>query len=93
MSRYADRQVFFNNEEIYAKKAKERGIKGFVHYNSPSINKITSEDLASLVVQGHIWAEGDRYYKLAHQHYGFLSFDRSLYSFPCVVRHYQQQLI
>jgi len=70
MSRYTDRQVFFNNEEIYAKKAKERGIKGFVHYNSPSINKITSEDLASLVIQGHVWAEGDRYYKLAHQHYG-----------------------
>ena len=31
MSRYVDRKIFFNKEEIYAKKAKERGIKGFLH--------------------------------------------------------------
>jgi hypothetical protein len=70
MSRYIDRRVFFNNEEIYAKKAKERGIKGFFHYNSPVMNKLTSEDLSALVIQGHVWAEGDRYYKLAQEHYG-----------------------
>lgn len=70
MSRYVDRKIFFNREELYSKKAKERGIKGFLHYNSPSINTITNEDLASLVIEGHVWAEGDRYYKLAHEYYG-----------------------
>jgi len=64
------KKVFFNNHELYAKKAKERGISGFNHYGFPEFYQMNAEDVSELTTIGHIWTVGDRYYKLSQQFYG-----------------------
>ncbi len=69
-SRYTDRRVFKNNNNMYYNLLEERGLKHVVQYGSPSMRKLTPAQRAQLVATEHIWTMGDRYYKLAQKHYG-----------------------
>ena len=69
-SRNNSRKTFFNRNSLYAKKAEERGINGFLHFASPKFHQLTLDEVASLTTIGHLWTQGDRYYKLAYEHYG-----------------------
>ena len=69
-NRHENREVFYNDLSLYAKKAKKRGQNAFVHYSTPEFYELTEEDKRTLSVVPHIWTEGDRYYKLSYEHYG-----------------------
>ena len=68
--RYDSKVPFANRHLFYEKKAKDRGKKFFRHYGSPNMHKLTEEELEDITVLSHVWAQGDRYFKLSYEHYG-----------------------
>jgi len=70
MSRYDDREQFDNSEEAYAKQLEARGKKFIRHYSTPEYSNPSVQVYRGLTLIRHVWAVGDRFYKLAHKHYG-----------------------
>ena len=70
MSRYFGRTKFFNNKRMYENTFQERGVEGIQQYTTPNLKHITKDQIASLTVISHVWKTGDRFFKLAHDHYG-----------------------
>ncbi len=70
MSRYSGKDVILNNEEFYRSLFDSRGVKNIKHFSTPKLKHVTKKQIASLNTIGHVWKTGDRYYKLAHDHYG-----------------------
>tara|TARA_R100000152_G_C6770887_1_gene197224 strand:+ start:1617 stop:1958 length:342 start_codon:yes stop_codon:yes gene_type:complete len=70
ISRFSERFVRFNDEAIYEKTFKERGVRHISHYATAEFPEITPEQIEALSLREHIWKQGDRFYKLAHEHYG-----------------------
>jgi len=72
MSRYNSRNVLFNDQKIYEEFFKDRNIKAkFIqHFESPSMRHPTVEEIADMTLKTHMWTTGDRYFKLANEHYG-----------------------
>ena len=70
MSRYFGRETFFNSDEFYESTFDERAVSGVKQYATPVLQHITKKQISSLRTIGHVWVTGDRYYKLAHDHYG-----------------------
>ena len=69
-SRYDGRQIGLNDSEQYQKIFKEKGIKFVRQYFSPHFKHPSAEQVATLLLVGHVWSIGDRFYKLAFKHYG-----------------------
>jgi len=69
-SRYNGRQIGINNLEQYKQIFKEKGVSFIRQYFSPNLKHPSVKDAISLRRVGHIWALGDRFYKLAYEHYG-----------------------
>lgn len=70
MSRYFGRTKFFNQEDLYEDTFSERDVEGVRQYTTPNLKHINAKQIASLTVINHVWKTGDRFYKLAHDHYG-----------------------
>ena len=70
MSRYFGRNKFFNQKELYEDMFAERNVNGIRQYTTPKLRHITKKQIASLTVVSHIWKAGDRFFKLAYDHYG-----------------------
>ena len=69
--RNTQRKKVKNNSETYKKKTEGRGYPtGIVHFATPTLRHPTVSEMARLTRQQHVWKLGDRYYKLAHKHYG-----------------------
>jgi nucleoid-associated protein YgaU len=68
--RYATRRTFVNKNESYREFLKDRGLREFRQFDSPDMKYPSVIQMASLTTVKHIWKMGDRYFKLAHQHYG-----------------------
>ena len=68
-SRYDNRIVFKNENEHYKKFFKERSVLLIRHYNTPRISYPSQKQINNLSVVQHVWAVGDRYYKLASNYY------------------------
>ena len=60
----------FNQKEFYEDVLEDRGVTGIKQYTTPNLKHINEKQIASLTVINHVWKTGDRYYKLAHAHYG-----------------------
>jgi hypothetical protein len=69
-NRYDNRIIFRNDNELYENIIKPRGVDSIRHYGSPYLHYPDQRALRSITQLHHIWAVGDRYYKLAHQYYG-----------------------
>jgi len=69
-SRYDERAVRFNDEELYKKTFKKRGLKHISHYTTPNFPTMTAEQVGNLSLIEHTWRLGDKFYKLAYKHYG-----------------------
>jgi hypothetical protein len=69
-SRYENREILVNNNKMYSKKLKDRGISLVRQFGTPAIKKVTSAEWSRIQALPHVWRLGDRYYKLAHQFYG-----------------------
>jgi len=69
-SRYINRNIVRNNNELYKKVLEDRNIKYIRQYQSPTLAYPTANEMRRVQKVGHIWTRGDRFYKLAHKHYG-----------------------
>jgi hypothetical protein len=63
-----------NDSEYYKELYERRGLKKITHYPTARLSHPTVSDRANINTVGHIWAYGDRFYKLAHQYYGDVNF-------------------
>ena len=70
MSRYFGREIFFNSNDFYENIFEDREVNGIEQYSTPVLQHITKEQISSLRTISHVWTTGDRYYKLAFDHYG-----------------------
>ena len=70
MSRYTNRSIFRNDNDLYEEFCEERDVKYFRQYATPNLVYPTAIDMRDLKTIPHIWKRGDRYFKLAHEHYG-----------------------
>ena len=69
-SRYGNKRVFRNSLEEFEGVFEERGVKHVDQFFTPTLRHPTQKNINNLKRVGHIWRIGDRYYKLAHKHYG-----------------------
>lgn len=70
INRYRSREVFFNDSEQLSKLFREKNIKFVRHYETPNISAPTADQMSNLYLINHVWATGDRYYKLSAKYYG-----------------------
>ena len=68
-SRYRNRTKVTNNLNFYSEFFEERKVNLINQYTTPQIPFMTAEDRGKIGAIPHIWGIGDRYYKLASQHY------------------------
>jgi len=69
-SRYDNRRIFRNTDEIYFNILEERGLTSIVQYVTPVFNKVTQAERMRITKLQKVWTVGDRLYKLAAEHYG-----------------------
>jgi hypothetical protein len=69
-SRYNPRRIYSTSNDLYSEDLEKRGLKYFRYYQTPVLKKPTLSELSDIEEYGHVWKLGDRYYKLAHEHYG-----------------------
>ena len=69
-SRYENRRLLRNGNEIYFHIFEERGVNHIVQYATPVLDPITQEDRLRIDKIQKVWTVGDRLYKLAAEHYG-----------------------
>ena len=69
-SRYTYRKIKRNRDEIYKEQLEDRNKKFIRHFNTPNMSYPNSSQRKVMTIREHIWKAGDRYYKLAHEHYG-----------------------
>ncbi|SRR3990167_935779 len=82
--RYDNQVVSINDNENYKKIFRDRGVNFIRMFRTQVLKHPTTEEIADLDIIGHIWKTGDRFYKLAHEHYG----DVDLWY---VIAHYNQK--
>jgi hypothetical protein len=71
-NRYYNRIVRRNVSQSYDEIIKKnRGLlNGMLQYTTPVMTYPTSDQIGNLVLVNHIWKMNDKFYKLAHKHYG-----------------------
>jgi mannose-6-phosphate isomerase-like protein (cupin superfamily) len=70
VSRFQRRVSSINDNELYKKAFKDRGLKFIEQYRTAKLVYPTDEQIASMTFDDHLWTMGDRYYKLAYKYYG-----------------------
>ena len=58
-----------NMDPLYKSLLRRRNLRKIAHFSTPEFGYPTDEQLADLDLQSHIWTVGDRFYKLADEHY------------------------
>lgn len=70
IDRNEKREIFLNDNPLYRKKAKERGLPFFRHYSKLKLSYISPEDMGNLTIVDHIYKTGDSLMKLSFKYYG-----------------------
>tara|TARA_R110000824_G_scaffold313893_1_gene500743 strand:+ start:57 stop:404 length:348 start_codon:yes stop_codon:yes gene_type:complete len=68
--RYDNRIRNFLEDDLYRDKLKEKGVRRIAHFNTAHIGGLNASIRSKFKRIEHIWGVGDRFYKLAEQHYG-----------------------
>ena len=69
-TRYKNQEIFVNNREAYKRLlASGRGLKEIRQFDTPVFKYPSVEEMKNFQIINHIWATGDRFYKLAHEYY------------------------
>ena len=55
---------------MYKEQREARNVRSVNHYSSPNMSYPNATQMAKITSVNHVWKQGDRYYKLAHKHYG-----------------------
>ena len=67
--RYLNRRVLRNRNLAFSKIFENRDMGSMLHYETPAFRYPTVDEIATLVSVSHTWQIGDRYWRLASQHY------------------------
>ena len=72
ISRYNRRNTITNiaPEYIYSYMFRDRGLRQAVQFPVAELAYPTVEQIGTLTTETVVWGQGDKYYKLAHEHYG-----------------------
>ncbi len=70
MSRYQRREKAINENEMYDKLLKDRGVKRIEQHRTPDLLPAEDEALSLIETQAHFWSMGDSYWKLSTLYYG-----------------------
>jgi nucleoid-associated protein YgaU len=68
--RYDERQIILNNSPLYKEKLRKTGKRAITQYATAPLRNPTQEEAKNLMVETHVWKQGDRFYKLADRYYG-----------------------
>lgn len=70
--RYYNRAIRRNSSEIYEKIIRDqRGLQsGIVQFTTAEIDYPTIDEMSNFTILTHTWGISDKFYKLAHKHYG-----------------------
>ena len=68
--RYSIRSTFNNITKTYEEVLEKRGLRRVEQYRTPRLKHVSPSQIRRLERTGHVWKVGDRFYKLAHEHYG-----------------------
>ena len=68
--RYDNRDILTNRDAIYENTLEKRQRKSIRQYSTAKFTYPDEFDLDAITKLPHVWSVGDRFYKLAHQHYG-----------------------
>ena len=69
-SRYDDRRIFTNTDDIYFHILEERGLERIVQYDTAIFKKLKKSDIKRISTTQRIWTTGDRLFKMASEYYG-----------------------
>lgn len=69
-SRYKNRQIVRNTNELYDSFLEERDLNSIRHFRTPFITHPTGRERRRLLHTKVVWKQGDRFWKLAAEHYG-----------------------
>ena len=69
-SRYISKSLSRSGNDSHQKLKENRADGSIVHYETIKVADLTSKQIRSLTLLSHVWTIGDKYYKLAHRHYG-----------------------
>ena len=70
MSRYNGRQIAVNKNEMYDKLLDDRGVQQITQYTTPALKIIPQEDLDRITTIDYVWRSGDKFWRLASEHFG-----------------------
>jgi hypothetical protein len=70
LTRYSNRDIVINQQEIYDEIFKERGINGVRQYETPELFFPETSELSAMAYDTRTWKVGDRLYKIAYEMYG-----------------------
>ena len=70
MSRFSNRTIFRNRNELYEEVLEERDLKYIRQYETPNFKYPSAEEMREIDTVRHVWKRGDRFFKLAHEYYG-----------------------
>ena len=73
-TRYRNRQIVRNANELYETFLEERDLKFIRHYRTPVIAHPTGKQRRRLRHKRVTWKQGSRFWKLAAKHYGSSSY-------------------
>jgi len=68
--RNEQRDILINQNKLYKKFLRERGIKTFRHYSKLKLSSISPSEMKDITVTDHIFKTGDSLSKLSHRFYG-----------------------
>ena len=69
-SRYNNRPIAKNKNELYETFFEDRGVNHIRHYRTPVIKHLTSKERSRLTTVKVVWSQGDRFWRLASKFYG-----------------------
>ena len=70
MPRYKMSRIIANEHDFYEFLREKRHVKRIRHNSTAVLKNPTVAERASVASTTHVWAYGDRYYKLAYKYYG-----------------------
>ena len=69
VSRYDSAKVFLNARQEYENIFKERDTKFISQFATANLSHPTVDEISNLDIVNHVWAVGDRFWKLAAHYY------------------------
>jgi hypothetical protein len=68
--RYENVDVFINKSKLYSSTFRDRGVSQVRQYGTRNLKFPSVEQMTELNIIAHTWKYGDRYHRLADDHYG-----------------------